>query len=103
MVKKVTYTLDDATVRRVESASERLSVPKSQVIRDAVAEFHDSTGRLSERERLRQLRVLRDLAPLIPKRPQAEVEQEIAEIRSARRTGGRDREPLQPTIAPTRS
>ncbi|HXA16338.1 MAG TPA: ribbon-helix-helix protein, CopG family [Thermoanaerobaculia bacterium] len=89
MVKKVTYTLDDATVRRVDSASERLKMPKSQVIRDAVAEFDEGLGRLSERERLRQLRVLRDLVPLIPKRPRAEVEQEIAEIRSARRTGGR--------------
>jgi hypothetical protein len=89
MVKKVTYTLDEATIRRVESASDRLSVPKSQVIRDAVAEYHDSIGRLSETERQRQLRVLRDLAPSIPKRPLAEVEQEIAEIRSARRVSGR--------------
>ena len=89
MVKRVTYTLDDDTVCRVNSASEQLKMPKSQVIRDAVARFHDSIGRLSERERLRQLRVLRDFAPLIPKRPQAEVEQEIAEIRSARRNGGR--------------
>jgi hypothetical protein len=89
MVKKVIYTLDDTTISRVESASERLGMPKSQVIRDAVAEFHNSLGRLREAERQRQLRVLRNLAPLSPTRPLAEVEQEIVEIRAARRAGGR--------------
>jgi hypothetical protein len=89
MVKKVTYTLDDATIARVESASERLRMPKSQVIRDAVADFHESIGRLSEKERQRQLHVLRDLVPSIPSRPLPEVEEEIAEIRASRRAGGR--------------
>jgi hypothetical protein len=89
MVTKVTFTLDDATIRRLKSASERLGKPKSQIIRDAVADYHDGIGRLSETERQRQLHVLRDLVPTIPTRPLREVEEEIADIRSARRSGGR--------------
>jgi len=93
MVTKVTFTLDDATIRRLKSASERLGMPKSQIIRDAVADYHDGIGRLSEterqRQRQRQLYVLRDLVPSIPTRPLGEVEKEIADIRAARRSGGR--------------
>ncbi len=89
MATKVTFTLDEATIRRIQSASERLKKPKSQVVRDAVADFHEGLGRLSETERQRQLRVLRDLAGSIPLRPQEDVEKEIAEIRAARRAGGR--------------
>ncbi len=89
MVTKVTFTLDEATIRRLKSASERLGKPKSQIIRDAVADYHDGIGRLSETERQRQLYVLRDLVPSIPTRPLREVEKEIADVRSARRSGGR--------------
>lgn len=89
MVTKATFTLDDATIRRLQSASERLRKPKSQIIRDAVADFHEGLGRLSETERQRLLRVIRELAPTIPARPVAEVEKEIAELRLARRNGGR--------------
>ena len=84
---KVTFTLDETTIRRLCMAAERLKKPKSQIVRDAIADFHDSLGRLNERER--QLYVLRELVPAIPGRPLAEVEKEIAEIRSARHTGGR--------------
>jgi predicted transcriptional regulator len=89
MATKATFTLDDATIRRLKSASERLRKPKSQIIREAVADFHDSIGRLSEVERQRLLRVIRELAPTIPARPVAEVDKEIAELRLARRYGGR--------------
>jgi hypothetical protein len=89
MVTKATFTLDDATIQRLQSASERLRKPKSQIIREAVADFHDSIGRLSETERQRLLRVIRELAPTIPARPVAAVKEEIAELRLARRNGGR--------------
>jgi hypothetical protein len=49
----------------------------------------DSIGRLSESERQRLLGVLRDLVPTIPLRPQQDVDKEIAEVRAARRSGGR--------------
>jgi hypothetical protein len=89
MVKKVTFTLDDITIHRLNTASERLRKPKSEVVRDAIADYHDRAGKLSEVERQRMLRVIRDLAPTIPPRPPGDVEKEIAEIRLARRGGGR--------------
>jgi hypothetical protein len=52
-------------------------------------EFHDRIGRLSERERNAMLRAFDDLIPKIPARPAAAVERELAQVRSARRSGGR--------------
>jgi len=53
---KVTFTLDRETVGRLRQASERLSKPKSAVVREAIHDFSERVGRLSERERLRELR-----------------------------------------------
>jgi Ribbon-helix-helix protein, copG family. len=89
MVTKVTFTLDEATIRRLRSASDRLGTSKSQIVRDAIADFHEGMGRLSETEKQRLLRVIRELAPAVPTRSTSEVEREIAEIRMARRNGGR--------------
>src|SRR5258707_15324875 len=89
MATKVTLTLDDPTIRRLQSASERLNKSKSAVVRDAIADSYEDTGRLSEAERHRLLRVIRELAPTIPSRPTSEVEKEIREVRLARRRGGR--------------
>jgi predicted transcriptional regulator len=89
MATKVTFTLDEPTIRRLQAASEQLKKPKSQIVRDAISDLHEGLGRLSETERQRQLRVIRDLVPSIPLRPQQDVDHEIAEIRSARRSGGR--------------
>jgi len=54
---KVTFTLDQATIGRLQDAAERLRIPKSEVVRQAIGEFHERLG-LSERERHR-LRMLR--------------------------------------------
>ena len=89
MVKKVTFTLDDITIRRLEDASERLRKAKSEVVREAIADYHERTGRLSEVERRRMLSVLDRLATSPPTRPSAEVDREIDAIRAARKSGGR--------------
>ncbi len=86
---KVTFTLDQETVNRIADAAERLSKPKSEVVREAIQEFHDRLGRLSERERLRLLRVFDEVMPRIAPRPQEEVDAELRDIREARRGGGR--------------
>jgi len=86
---KVTFTLDEATVALLGETAERLAKPKSQVIREAVREFHERIGRLGERERLRMLRVFDEVVPRIPSRPRAEVERELDDVRRARRAGGR--------------
>jgi len=86
---KVTFTFDPATIARLQDASTRLAKPKSEVVREAIFEFHDRIGRLSESERLRLLRTFDELVPRIPSRSQREVDKELQAIRRARRLGGR--------------
>lgn len=86
---KVTFTLDDTAVARLGEAAERLALPKSEIVRNAILEYYDRIGRLSERERLTMLRTFDELVPKIPSRPAAAVRREIAEVRRARRSGGR--------------
>lgn len=82
---KVTFTLDEATVNRIAETAERLKKPKSQVVREAVMQYCGMPERLSEKERQRMLRVLDRIAAEPPTRPQHEVDEELREIRRARR------------------
>ena len=82
---KVTYSLDDATVRRIRRTAERLGRPQSQVVREAVAEYDARTDRLSEAERLRMLEVLDRLRSEPVTRSQASVDAELREVRLSRR------------------
>jgi hypothetical protein len=86
---KVTFTLDEETVHRIDDAAGRLAMPKSQVVRQAVADYYGRIGRLSESERKRMVKVFDALVPAIPVRAQREVNAELREIRRARRSGGR--------------
>jgi hypothetical protein len=86
---KVTFTFDQATIARLEEAAERLRRPKSEIVREAIHDFHERIGRLSERERLQMLRVFDQVVPRIPPRPESEVEKELKVIRQARRGSGR--------------
>ena len=87
--RKVTFTLDEETVHRINDAAVRLAKPKSQVVREAVADYHSRIGRLSESERRRMLKIFDALVPAIPARPRREAEAELREIRRARGSGGR--------------
>ena len=89
MAVKVTFTFDETTVARLSEAAERLSKPKSAVVREAIHDFHQRIGRLSEPERRRMLQVFDELVLKIPRRPKAAVERELMELRKARRSGGR--------------
>jgi hypothetical protein len=86
---KVTFTLDEDTIARLRTTAERLALPKSQVVREAIRGFSDRAGRLTERERRRLLEAFDRLVPKIPARPLRDVEKELAELRRARRAGGR--------------
>jgi len=85
----MTFTLDDATVSRINNAAARLNLPKSEVVREAIADYHERIGRLGERERLRLLRTFDELVARIPARNPAAVDRELRSIRKARHTGGR--------------
>ena len=85
----MTFTLDAETVGRLRQASERLAKPQSAVVREAIHDFSERVGRLSERERLRLLQVFDEVVPRIPARPAARVRREIEQISQARRAGGR--------------
>ncbi|HEY3937197.1 MAG TPA: ribbon-helix-helix protein, CopG family [Bryobacteraceae bacterium] len=86
---KVTFTLDERTVERLQEASTRLVKPKSEIVREAILEFYDRIGRLSERERAGMLRAFDELVPKIPARSAREVDHELSEVRRARKTAQR--------------
>ena len=86
---KVTFTLDDATLDRLARASYRLHKPKSEVVREAIEDFSARIGKTGERERQQLLRTFDELLPKIPRRKPAAVDRELAELRRARRSGGR--------------
>lgn len=86
---KMTFTFDDDTVKQLELAAARSKKPKSQVVREAIRDYADRTEKLTEAERLRMLNIFDRYIQTVPPRSQAEVDAEIAEIRAARRQGGR--------------
>ena len=86
---KVTFTLDDETVRALRRTAARLKKPQSQVVREAVAHYEARSDRLTDAERKEKLRILDEYAAKIPRRSAADVDRELREIRLARRSGGR--------------
>jgi len=90
---KMTFSLDEATAARLNEAAVSLHKPKSEVVREAILDYAARVGRLSEAERRRLLGVFDEVVPVIPIRPEADVDAELAELREARRRGGRGFEP----------
>jgi len=86
---KVTFTFDQATIRRLDDAAARLAKPKSQIVREAIQDYHQRIDRLSESEKQRMLKALEEFMAKVPKRDQRETEDELKEIHRARRQGGR--------------
>lgn len=88
---KVTFSVDDETVRVLKATAERLRKPQSLVVREAVAEYAARAGQLSELERRRMLKQLDAMMKRPPTRPHREADAEIRAIRRARRSAGRRR------------
>lgn len=86
---KMTFSLDEATAIRLRQTAEVLGKPKSEVVREAIRDYSERKGRLSEVERRRLLSAFDQLLPAIPERPAADVDEEINSIRQARHQGGR--------------
>ena len=89
VMRKMTFSLDESTAIRLERAADRLSKPKSWVVREAIRTYGEGLGKLSEEEQARMLAVFDEVVPRIPKRPADEVEQELTEVSRARRHGRR--------------
>ena len=89
MVKKLTFSVDDATVLTLKKTAERLRKPQSMVVREAVAEYAARTGRLTEAERRHLLKAVDQMIAQPPSRPETEVAGELSAVRQARRQGGR--------------
>ena len=84
---KVTFTLDAETVARLRRTAARLSRPQSQVVREAIRDYDERSGTLSEDERRRLLEVFDRVVPAIRPRPARNVDAELKEIRASRRAG----------------
>ncbi len=89
MAKKLTFSVDEATVQTLKKTAERLRKSQSMVVREAVAEYAARAGRLTEHERRQMLKAVDQMIRLPPTRPQAEVARELRAVRHARRLGGR--------------
>jgi predicted nucleic acid-binding protein len=86
---KVTFTLDEATIARLNETAQRLAKPKSEVVREAIEAYHAKSDRLSEAERQKMLKALSDYMRLPPTGTNQDTDRELREIRAARRSGGR--------------
>lgn len=85
----MTFSLDEDTAVRLSRTAARLRLAKSAVVREAIFEYSERAGKLSETERRHLLRAFDELVPAIPSRPVEDVDAELAEIRRARKAGGR--------------
>jgi predicted DNA-binding protein len=87
MAVKMTFTLDEETVNRLNLTARRLVKPKSEVVREAIREYEARSDRLSEAERVRAVRIIKELMKQPQTRSQADADREQREIRESRRRG----------------
>ena len=86
---KVTFTLDEETVRRLRKIADRTKKPQSLVVREAVAHYAARDEKMSDAERDRMLRILDEMMKQPPTRSAEDVDRELREIRVSRRRGWR--------------
>jgi predicted transcriptional regulator len=86
-VPKLTFSLDDETVRILRRVSEQKRKAQSLVVREAIAEYGAREERLPEGERERRLTVIRELTSQPPTRSGGAVDRELRELKRTRRAG----------------
>lgn len=84
---KVTFSLDDEAVRLLRRVAERSRKPQSLVVREAIAQYAARDETLSDEERDRLLKVLREIKARPVSKPEDEVDRELRDVRRSRRTG----------------
>jgi hypothetical protein len=82
---KLTFSVDEQTATTLKITAARLQKSQSLVVREAIADYAARSGRLTEAERRRLLRILDEMLKQPPTRRQAEVIHEMKDIRRARR------------------
>jgi hypothetical protein len=84
---KVTFTLDDETVKKLRTMAQRAKKPQSLVVREAVAHYAAREQKIPPEERERLLRVLDEFRTKMPRKAREEINEELRELRHSRRTG----------------
>ena len=84
---KLTFSLDDETVKALRDTAARTGKAQSLIVREAVAQYAAQEDRLGDAERQRLLGVLRRMQRRPATRPEADVDRELRAIRQSRRTG----------------
>ena len=84
---KLTFSLDDETVRTLRMIAERKRKPQSVVVREAIVEYAAKDEKLSDPERTRKLQLIRQLTSQPAIRDQASVDRELDELRRSRKAG----------------
>lgn len=86
---KLTFSLDEETVRLLRRVADRRRKAQSLVVREAIAEYAARDEKLTDRDRARKLHVLEQLAASPTTRTQAAVDRELQAMTRARRAGWR--------------
>lgn len=84
---KLTFSLDDASVRMLRETAARTRKPQSLVVREAIAHYAAREDVLPAGERERLLGALRRIKSRPATRPLSEVDRELRELRRSRRIG----------------
>ena len=84
---KMTFSLDDETVRTLRLLADRKQKPQSVIVREAIAEYAAKDEKLSDAERSRKLQLIRQLRSQPQTRDVSAVVEELAELRRSRRLG----------------
>jgi predicted transcriptional regulator len=84
---KMTFSLDDETVRTLRAVAERKQKPQSVVVREAIVEYAAKDEKLSDTERARKLQLIRGLKSQPATRDHASVDRELDDLRHSRKAG----------------
>ena len=83
----MTFSLDEQSVRALRLLAERKQKPQSAIVREAIVEYAAKDEKLPDAERARTLQVIRQLRSQAPTRGESSVDQELGDLRRARKTG----------------
>ena len=88
---KLTFSLDEDTVRQLRRLATRTNKPQSLIVREAIARYAADPAdvRISEEERDRKLAIIRAMRSRTPARTTADADAELQSLRDARHAAQR--------------